>query len=399
MFSFRQLDRYAEVMLWGLEAERKRPLRPYDTVVIRLNLDALPLAEAVHRKLVARRLNVVLRWQPSPAIERDFYALSDRRQRTSLAAGEKELCENCHGLIALNAPASLTHLKHVDPKRIGEAVLARKPLRDIWDRREERGLFSWTLCTYPTPELARNARLTLREYAAQIARACLLDAPDPVRAWKAIYRDCRRIKVWLGSLGIETLRVESARMDLDLALGRRRRFQGVSGSNIPSFEVFTSPDWRGTRGVYFANLPSFRSGNIVEGVRLEFKDGVAVKASARRGADFLRKMLGTDAGARRLGEFSLTDARFSRIDRFMADTLFDENFGGRHGNCHVAVGASYTDTFAGDPARLTKAARKSLGFNDSSIHWDLVNTEDKRVTARLRGGRTVTIYERGRFKY
>ncbi len=65
----------------------------------------------------------------------------------------------------------------------------------------------------------------------------------------------------------------------------------------------------------------------------------------------------------------------------------------------MAVGSAYTDTFSGNSAKLTKASKKRLGFNDSSIHWDLVNTEDKRVTAKSKGGRKVTIYEKGQFKY
>ncbi len=83
----------------------------------------------------------------------------------------------------------------------------------------------------------------------------------------------------------------------------------------------------------------------------------------------------------------------------MADTLFDENYGGDQGNCHVALGASYTDTFSGNPARLTKALKQSLGFNDSALHWDLVNTEKKTVTAHLKTGKKLVIYEKGMFKY
>ncbi|MDD2774165.1 MAG: aminopeptidase, partial [Elusimicrobiales bacterium] len=168
---------------------------------------------------------------------------------------------------------------------------------------------------------------------------------------------------------------------------------------IPSFEIFTSPDWRGTRGVYYADFPSFKNGNYVKGIRLVFENGKAVKITAEKGGGFVKKMLAMDAGASALGEFSLTDRRFSKIDRFMADTLFDENYGGKHGNCHVAVGFSYPDTFAGDLRKLDKAAKARLGFNDSALHWDIVNTQDKRVTATLSGGKLVTIYENGQFKY
>ena len=104
-----------------------------------------------------------------------------------------------------------------------------------------------------------------------------------------------------------------------------------------------------------------------------------------------------DKGADKLGEFSLTDKRFSRIDRFMANTLYDENYGGKNGNCHVALGSSYSNTYAADSKKLTPARKRALGFNESALHWDLVNTEKKRVTAHLKSGETISIYENGRF--
>ena len=100
-------------------------------------------------------------------------------------------------------------------------------------------------------------------------------------------------------------------------MGEKRQFLGGSGHNIPSFEIFTSPDWRGARGTYFCDLPSYRSGNRVSGIKLEFQNGKVVKASAKEGQDFLRSILAIDLGARGIGEFSLTDRRFSRIDKFM----------------------------------------------------------------------------------
>ena len=81
----------------------------------------------------------------------------------------------------------------------------------------------------------------------------------------------------------------------------------------------------------------------------------------------------------------------------MANTLFDENYGGKYGNCHVALGSSYADTYHGNPEELTGEKKEKLGFNDSALHWDLVNTEKKRVVAHLASGKKVTIYENGKF--
>ena len=123
------------------------------------------------------------------------------------------------------------------------------------------------------------------------------------------------------------------------------------------------------------------------------------KIEAQIGENFAKNQLSMDKGANKVGEFSLTDKRFSKINKFMANTLFDENYGGKYGNCHVALGSSYSDTYDGDPKGLTKELKKKLGFNDSALHWDLVNTEKKRVTAHLQTGKAVTIYENGRFTY
>jgi aminopeptidase len=330
-------------------------------------------------------------------MERSFYRRADDRQLVFVPPGEAELYGRLNGSIFIHAAESLTHLRDADPRRIGRAGVARKPLKDILDRREQAGDFGWTLCAWPTADQAAKADLPLETYSRQIVRACFLDRRDPVARWQEIHRQATAIKRWLTSLPIQTLHISSANADLEVRPGENRRWLGVSGHNIPSFEIFVSPDWRGTRGVYYADQPSYRSGNIVSGVRLTFARGRVVEAAAEQGEAFLRAQLAMDPGACRIGEFSLTDRRFSKIDHFMANTLFDENFGGRHGNCHIAVGATYLDAYDGDPATLDPARRKALGFNDSALHWDLVNTEAKRVSARLKGGRTIVIYENGRF--
>ena len=200
-------------------------------------------------------------------------------------------------------------------------------------------------------------------------------------------------------MNVKYLHVESDSIDLEVTPGEKRRWVGISGRNIPSFEIFLSPDWRGTRGKYHADQPSYRSGNLVQGVSLEFEKGEAIQVSADTGEEFVKNQLQMDKGANKVGEFSLTDKRFSRIKRFMASTLYDENYGGRFGNCHIALGSSYSNTYAGDSKRLNQALKQKLGFNESALHWDLVNTEKKRVTAHLKSGKNLIIYENGRFTY
>ncbi|MBL7174901.1 MAG: aminopeptidase [Desulfobacteraceae bacterium] len=398
MISDIQLDRYADVMLWGLKTARKERYRKNDIILIRYDLPAIKLAEVLQAKLLEMGMNPVLRMDFTSRMEQTFFEKSNSRQVVFQAPGERELLENLNGSIYLHSPESITHLSHIDPKKIGKAAVARKPLRDILWRREEQGVFGWTLCMLPTPELAKHAGLSMKQYALQVIKACYLDRVDPVKEWKKIFKGAISIKKWINSMDVRYYHIQSENIDLRIHPGQQRKWIGISGHNIPSFELFLSPDWRGTEGVYFANLPTYRSGNYVEAVRLEFRKGRVIKAEAKKGEDFVVKQISMDKGASGIGEFSLTDKRFSKINRFMANTLFDENFGGRQGNCHLALGSSYSDTFDGDPAKLTKEKKMKLGFNDSALHWDLVNTEKKRVTAHLASGGQIVIYEDGMFK-
>ena len=399
MLSEIQLTRYADVLIWALKVARKNPFKKQDTILLQYDRQALGLAEILYNMILDMGMNPIQRMGLTVPMERGFYGVANGRQLVYLPPGDKELYKSINGRIFLHAPDALTHLKDVDPMRIGKVLVARKPFRDILNKREEDGLYSWTLSTLPTDELAKQARMSIDKYTEQIVKACYLDFDDPVSRWQAILKEVTGIKRWLNSLNVKSLHIESENVDLTIKPGDRRIWIGISGHNIPSFEIFTSPDWRGTEGLYFANLPSFRSGNYVEGVRMTFDKGAVTKIGADTGEDFAVKQLSMDRGARRIGEFSLTDRRFSRIDRFMADTLYDENHGGRYGNCHLALGSSYSVTYNGDPSELTKEAKKKMGFNDSALHWDLVNTEDKTVTAALAAGKKILIYADGIFKH
>jgi len=386
-------------MLWGLMAARKNKFEKGDIIRLLGGVSAIPLLEEIHKKLLEKGFNVVVIIGDTPTMESDYYKVSNDDQLGWLPPWSKQIFKKVAGSIYVHAPDSLTHLKDVDPKKIAKSAQVMRPIRDILDKREENGDFGWTLCAYPTQEQADQAGLTLRQYTNQIEKACWIHTKDPVAHWKNFYKAAQKLKKRLNKLDVEYYHIESENVYLKVWPGEKRQWVGISGHNIPSFELFISPDCRKTEGVYYANLPSFKNGNYIEGIRLEFKKGKVVDASACKGGDFLREHLKTDPGASMVGEFSLTDKRFSKINKFMANTLFDENFGGRHGNMHLACGASYSDTYSGDVSKLTKTKKKKLGFSHSSIHWDIVNTEKKRVTAYLKSGKKKIIYENGEFTY
>ena len=121
------------------------------------------------------------------------------------------------------------------------------------------------------------------------------------------------------------------------------------------------------------------------------------EASASENEELLQEMLATE-NANRVGEFSLTDSRLSRITHFMAETLFDENMGGPFGNTHIAVGKSIQQCYDGNAEELSPGDWERLGFNESVIHTDIVSTTDREVTAVMRDGSRRTIYASGRFE-
>ncbi len=154
-----QLERYAEVLLWGLKTARTEKFKKGDNVLIRYDLAALPLAEVLYPRLMEEGFNPIQRLTLTEHMEKDFYMLSDPNQLVFKAPGDQELFSALNGSISLRAPSSITHLSSIDPSKIGKVAVAKKYLSDILDVREAKGLFGWTLCMYPTEELARHASM------------------------------------------------------------------------------------------------------------------------------------------------------------------------------------------------------------------------------------------------
>lgn len=289
-------------------------------------------------------------------------------------------------------------LAGVDGKKIMQRGQTMKPFMDWRHQKEWKGKFTWTIALYGTPAMAKEAGLTEKEYWDQIIKACFLDEKDPIAKWKAVYRDIEKYRGRLNKLSpkIDKLHAVGEDMDMWYSLGEKRAWHAGSGRNIPSFEIFTSPDWRGTEGWIRINQPLYRYSNKITGIQLWFKKGRVVKSSAKTNEKLLKEMIATP-GADKIGEYSLTDSRHSRITKFMAETLFDENIGGPFGNSHIALGMSYRDTYAGDVSKLTDKEAARLGFNDSSVHTDIISTTDRTVTAHLKDGSTKVIYKGGKF--
>jgi aminopeptidase len=301
-----------------------------------------------------------------------------------------------HILFIISEP-DIHYLEGIPASKISMMNSARAPYMKMRERKEQEGKLSWSLCLYGTQSMADEAGLSLEDYWEQIIEACYLREDEPVAKWKSVQAEIEAIKDKLDALEIDTLHIKGDDVDLRVQIGENRKWLSGGGKNIPSFEIFTSPDWRGTSGSIHFNQPLYYSGKRITGVALTFENGVVTASSATENEEALKEMIAQE-NADKVGEFSLTDKRHSRITKFMATTLFDENRGGQYGNTHIALGNAYKDTFTGDIAAATEEQWARMGYNSCpKVHTDIISTTDRTVTAILRDGTEKVIYKDGQF--
>jgi aminopeptidase len=389
------LEKYARLVV-DFALGGGKGIRPKEVVFLQVPECAKPILAPLRRCVLASGGYPIIQYIPD-GLERDYFEHASDDQLSFFP--EKYMrgkVDDMDHVVGVLAETDKRELEGIDPNKIMLTQKAMKLYKDWRDEKENQGKLTWTLILYGTEAMAKEVHMSTKEYWEQIILACYLDEPDPVATWKMISDEVESVKKKLNTMRIESLHIEAAGTDLTVGLGDKRLWMGGSGRNIPSFEVFISPDWRKTEGKITFTEPLFRFGNLIKDVTLEFKNGKVVKAAAKTGEDVLLEMLKVE-NADKIGEFSLTDKRLSRITKYMGETLFDENVGGPQGNTHLALGSAYKDAYPGDPSEVTEEGWKQMGYNESVIHTDIVATSKRTVTALLDDGTTKIIYDDGIF--
>ena len=397
------LQKYSDVLV-KFALNSGEGIKPGEVVLLWVRESAKPLLEPLQRAVLESGAHYVTYYVPEGTdrrniINKQFFNYADEQQIKFFPEHfYKGLVKQIAHQIEILSDNNPHLLEKLDSKKIMQRSATMKPWLDWRNEKEQAGKFTWTLALYGTQAMAKEAGLTLEEYWEQIIKACFLDERDPITKWRQVNAEIERVRDKLNALHIDKLHIEAQRTDLWITMGKGRKWVCGRGRNIPSFEIFTSPDCRRTEGTISFNQPLYSYGNLIKGITLKFEKGRVVDVKAEQGQKVLEEMIKLE-NADKVGEFSLTDGRVSKITKFMAHTLFDENVGGPYGNTHLALGMSYKDTYAGeDKHSLSKDDWKKLGYNDSVVHTDIMSTTDRKVTAILEDGSSQIIYEGGQFK-
>lgn len=390
------LTKYADVLV-NFALNSGKGLQKGEVVRVVVPDVAKAMALALQKAVLQAGGHIVLKLIPTGGFEAQYYDLANRQQLTFFPRkyfkAQVELIDHQIGIIADPDPFELAKS---DPNKIILARDSHKKYQDWLFDKENTGHFTWTVGLWGVEAKARIVGLSLKQYWQQIIQACFLDLADPVAKWREVFHLQEKIKQKLNNLKVNYFSIQGKDMDLKVGIANDRVWKGGNGRNIPSFEIFTSPDWRTVNGWIRFNEPVYRYGNLMQDIFLKIENGIVIQAQAKKGNQFLQTML-KSKNANKIGEFSLTDNRMSRITHPMAETLYDENMGGQFGNMHLALGMAYRDCYRGDQSQLKKKDWEKKGFNDSAEHTDIVTTTDRTVTAFLKDGSQKIIYQKGRF--
>lgn len=258
---------------------------------------------------------------------------------------------NIDVLLSFWGDANTKALTNFAPLKQALLNQGRKKFLTTYMERKAAGTLRWVGAQFPCQSAAQDAEMSLSEYEDFVFNACKLNLDDPIAAWKGVRERQKRMADSLDK--IKELHFTTPQgTDLKLSVAGRKWINCDGGSNLPDGEVFSSPREDSTEGVVFYSFPGVYRCNEVDGIRLEFKAGKVVNATANKNESFLNAMLDQDDGARILGEIAF-GTNYS-ITRFTKNTLFDEKIGGTF---HAAVGSAFPE---------------SGGTNKSGLHWDMV---------------------------
>jgi aminopeptidase len=285
----------------------------------------------------------------------------------------------------------------LDGRRVG--LTRGTKLSEAYLRQVTEGTINWTVVAYPNEGWAATVfgKPDVDRLWTAVSSAVRLDEDDPVEAWRSHVDRLSDRAQKMTERAFDAIRFRGPGTDLTIGLIPTSLWLTARSTtawghpfipNMPTEEIFTTPDYRRTAGTVRATRPLVLRGTVVNDLELRFENGRAVEVRAATGEDVVRTDMETDEGARMLGEVALVDGQ-SRVGKSgitFFDTLFDEN-----ATSHIAYGAGFPEAIEGGQS-LSDEERRRAGINQSMTHVDfMIGGPDVDVDGLTKDGTAVPI--------
>lgn len=312
-----------------------------------------PLIQQLYKHILLKGGHPTLYLTPGSfdGLEELLFTYGTEKQITFVSPFDRFFVSEIDGIIQVFAETNTKRLSNIPASLMKQYVASQRELSDILATRLLK-VGGSAVIPYPTEALAQEAEMSLFEYQDFVAKACFLDKKDPAKEWRELSAMQENAVKRLDR--VQNLRIIGEDTDLRLSVKGRRWINCDGHMNMPDGEIFTSPIEDSAEGKIRFTYPGIEMGREVENIELTFKKGEVVKSEAEKGGEFLKEIIKTDDGARRIGEIAI--GTNTGITTFTKNILFDEKMG----HCiHMALG-------------LAPISQETGGKNQSSIHWDLL---------------------------
>ena len=386
-----RLERYADLIInFGAN------IQPGQIVDIGSGLGKEPLTRALTASAYRRGAKFVdvNYWDPHLKRARVQYAPEEVLDFVPAWYGERtlQLGEARAASILLSGPIEPHLFDDVDPGRLGRDVFPR--IKE-WTTVINARTVNWCIAPGPSDKWAQLVYPDLEPDAAleklweQVLHVCRLDEDDPIAAWEGRSSALKGAAKRLTDKQFDAMHLEGPGTDLTVGLlptsrwigGGDETVEGVAHmANLPTEEVFTTPDPERAEGVVRSTKPLYTQGRIIDGLTVRFEGGQVTQIDADSGAETVRALVAQDDGGQRLGELALVDreGRIGPLETVFYDTLLDENAAS-----HIALGAAYEAAVGKDDIDRV---------NRSSIHLDfMIGSAEVDVTGITRDGERVPV--------
>lgn len=296
-------------------------------------------------------------------------------------------------------------MDNIEPSRIAKARFMNRSTREIFRQKEVSYEISWCIAALPNEiwakDLFPNDKNAYQKLENIIYEMCMVDTKDPIKSWNDYINKSKEKVKKLNDLEIKSMHYTNE-LGTNLTVEMPQNTLWVSAVNeehdniivnMPSYEIFSSPDYRKTSGIVYSSRPLIYGGGTIDEFFIEFRDGKVINYDAKVGKEILKGIIESNENACYLGEVALVNnnSPISNTKLVFGTTLFDEN-----ASCHLALGDGFSECIK-NGANLTKEELLKEGINQSKNHVDfMIGTKDLEIEAETNQGK-IKIFTKGNF--